>query len=658
MSSSTSLLIGLTGIARLAGVQRPVASVWRSRFSTGEDAFPSAVKQNDGHPLFDAIDVARWLERTEHGNNPDAVADAAATAAPSDFDVSDAADVDVVDALLALRTAAGQSVGAMSRAELTALALEVDPGDAFLRAEIERAPLGWAEWADVLADAAYTAAQGARVIERRHAATRASAGSAGPLTPVGENLVITLVSALVSPLTSRLRIGAGISPAFAMDVLREVGDELDVESPAGEAGRRIRRRLVCEAIATPSSAVDETSSSVHIHRLPTDSWSDAAAVLRDADEIALALASADRALIVAPSWAFTDALAGADDLARTTVLRSGRVRAVVRFGPGLVATAPRESMSVWVLGPPVGEVPIAERFTAIADLTDVDLSAAARHDVTSDVVAAMGSARDVRAHSFRFARLARTSSLLSSRGPLTAGSTARRSRSAVADQELPARIDRARDALGPDAPGPAPVAADVVALPAARVDGLLAARHLRALGGIRVDSTEFSSSGLVAVSADDLDDPTRIGERRVEPLEFATRHPSAKLTLPGDVIFRTSPTPRAWVDVDGSKVVVYPARVLRIDASDSGGLVPELIAADIATSRGGAGAWRRWMLRRVAPSQVAPLRASLTDLAHRRAELLRRVDALDIYTDLLASGITSGVVTLTEPAASAASVKK
>ena len=67
MPSHTPLLIDLTGVARLAEVQRPVASVWRTRFASSSDPFPQIVSSSGGRPLFDAISVAQWLTRTDRG---------------------------------------------------------------------------------------------------------------------------------------------------------------------------------------------------------------------------------------------------------------------------------------------------------------------------------------------------------------------------------------------------------------------------------------------------------------------------------------------------------------------------------------------------------------------------------------------------------------
>jgi hypothetical protein len=109
------------------------------------------------------------------------------------------------------------------------------------------------------------------------------------------------------------------------------------------------------------------------------------------------------------------------------------------------------------------------------------------------------------------------------------------------------------------------------------------------------------------------------------------------------------------VDREGSSVVVHPARVLRISPADPGGLVPHLVALDIARATGDPGAWRRWRLRRVAPPSTRSLDRALAEIAAQRLALAERMDALDAYSDLLAHGVAAGVVTLTEPAADAAS---
>ena len=653
MPLHTPLLIDLTGVARLAEVQRPVASVWRTRFASSSDPFPQIVSTSGGRPLFDAMSVAHWLTRTDRGNNPDAVADAAAAATPPEFDITNASHVAAVDALLALRAASGEAVGDTDPDELQRRSTEIDPEDACLASETAAANLAWAEWADLLADAAYSPLEASRILEHRHAATTSSAGSTGPLSTEADALLVSLAGALIVEHSAELVVHGAISASLAAELLSHVGDHIELVVPTTPEGRSIRRRILCDGMPLPPSSSTTDDPRLFITRLPSSTATTAPEMLDVINELALTMHDDDRAIVVAPAAVLTDALATADDLARTDVLRSGRIRAIAKLPAGLVTTAPREALALWVLGRETGDVPIADRFTAVADLADAPLTAATRADLTSDVLAAMGSAFDVRAHAFRFTRLARTTSLLASRGALLTGSSPRIAAQPVRD--LPALIDQARSALGDDAPGRPTTTTPGPTQPAADLETLIAERHVQMLPGTRIDADEYAESGLVTIDAADLEHPAGIGGRRVGPLVFAARHPSARLTVAGDIVFRTAPTPRAWVDPDGSKVVAHPARVLRINPKDPGGLVPELVAADIARAAGGPGAWRRWRLRRVAPQFSAPLREALAELAAHRSSLARQIEALDTYSDLLTAGVVAGAVTLTQDAADAAS---
>lgn len=656
MPSHPPLLIDLTGVARLADVQRPVASMWRARFTSSGDPFPGVVAEKAGRALFDAMSVAQWLTRTEHGNNPDAVADAAASAEPRGFDVADASHVAAVDALLALRAISGEAVGGSTRDEVRRRAVAADPHDDCMVTESATAEPAWTEWADLLADAAYSPIEASRLLERRHSATRSSSGSSGALISEADALLVALTESLIATPSTTLVMGPGITPALAETLHSRVGEDVELLVPATGAGRGIRRHLLCDGVALPSSLPNAAGTRLVVVRLPSPDVKTTVEKLQAMDELVLAMRDRDRAVVIAPAGVLTNALSRSDELARTDVLRSGRVRAIVKLPAGLITTAPREALALWVFGRETGDIPIGDRFTAVADLTGAELTVATRADLTSDVLAAMGSAREVRAHAFRFTRLVRTTSLLAARGALVSGEAAPApAPTARSSRDLPALMDQAFIDLGEDAPERAASSEPGQAVPSAYVEELIAARNLRVVSGIRLAPDEASESGLVVVGAEDLDDPARIGERRVDPLVFAARHRSARLTVAGDVVFRTAPTPRAWVDPDGSKIVAHPARVFRIDPADPGGLVPELVAADIERSACGPGSWRRWSLRRVAPRVAKPLRNSLSDVELRRKALARRIEALDTYAELLMAGVASGVVTLSDDVADAPS---
>ena len=647
MPTSPPLLIDLAGVARLADVRRPVASVWRTRFASGADPFPAPVSARSGRAFFDGEAVARWLVRTEHGNNPDAVADAAASATPDGFDIADPRHVAAVDALLALHAASGGPSDDRTPAELRRRAADADPDNACLVDEVAHASGDWVEWASRLADAAYSAVQASRLLERRHAAVSRSAGSAGALTPAAEALLVSLVDALRIGDLAELILDGGIDPSLGAELIAQAGDGVEVVVKPSAAGRRVRRRLLCDAVAQPAAMSRGDGPRLHVIRLPSDDVRTAAAMLGVVDDLALGMRDHDRAVVLAPASALLERLSRTGDATRTDVLRTGRVRAIVRLPVGVVSSSWREVLALWVLGREAAKVPLAERFTAVADLTDRPLTPATLADLASDVLAAMGTVRDLRAHAFRFAGLVRTTALLAARGDLMprGGLPAWERLS----HDLAARLDHAHRALGEDAPGGAPAGAPGPRVGAARVEDLLADRHLRLISGTRVAPEELTDTGWIVVGAEELEDPARLGGRRVDPLAFPARHPSAQLTAAGDVIFRTAPTPKAWVDADGSKVVAHPARVLRVRAADPGGLIPELVAADIARAPGGPAAWRRWRMRRVAPAAAAPLRAALAKIATRRAGLDRRIRALDDYSELLADGVVAGVVTLPAP---------
>ena len=65
--------LSMQSVANLAHVRRPVVSMWRSRHGNSNPPFPTALQTEP--LLFDAEEVAAWLEETGRGNNPDARAE-------------------------------------------------------------------------------------------------------------------------------------------------------------------------------------------------------------------------------------------------------------------------------------------------------------------------------------------------------------------------------------------------------------------------------------------------------------------------------------------------------------------------------------------------------------------------------------------------------
>ena len=647
MSTAPSLLIDLAGVARLADVQRPVASMWRSRFASASDPFPRAFGEKDGRTQFDAQEVADWLVRTGHGNNPKAREDAAASAAPPDFSFADSSSVAELEALISLH-AQVEDLSGLEPSKIEEAGAELDPRDVTLRAEIAahvRRGAPWVEYAALLIDAAYSPSAALALVTHRHAVSQRATGSAGQLVGDAIALVVDAALAFVRE-GDAVRLDAR-DAALSSTIAGRLGDDVSIVLPAKAESRRVRRQLLVDGHWL-ADREEPAPRFVAIARVPSHRGDDVAVILRSVDEVSLSLRHPDAAVVIGPARALVDPLAPVDERARADILRSGRVRGIARLSAGLVDSATRESLALWVFGPQAGDVPPAERVTAVADLSASQLTPATRADLISDLMAGMGNGRDQRAHRFRFASFVRTASLQARSGSLVASAIRKPVLATTDTAELPALLDLAAAAVRDDIP-PVQIAPDSHDVPrAASLPALIEARHVRRIQGVRLDLALLGSEGLIVVTPSDLDDPASIGRTRIEQFAFAARHPHAQLTRPGDVVFRTSPSAAAWVDVDGSKIVAYPARVLRVTADDPGGLVPEVVAADITGATAGPGAWKRWMLRRVAPQTIAPLRRALAEITTTREELKSRASRLSDYAALIVAGATSGAVTMTD----------
>ncbi|MCD2168294.1 hypothetical protein LPW41_01135 [Microbacterium sp. JC 701] len=639
------LFIDLAGVSRLAGVRRSVASMWRTRFNDGPDAFPAPVFEEEGRPQFSAPDVAEWLARTDHGKNPHAAADVASVAAPRGLSFSDAQAVAELEALVALSHFT-EGLDGSTGADIARFAREVDSSDDFLRREIEehaRRGSPWVEYALSLTDSVYSPSAAIQLIAGRSSSVGRATASAGALAPEAKALVVEMVRMLAHE-DSVVRLDPHDASLSSM-LAQKLGDGVSLSLPPDVPARRLKRRLLVDGHTLID---DATLPAVIVTRVPATRGADVSSMLHIAEEVALSLRAADSAVVVGPSRALVDELPRSEERERADILRSGWVRGIVRLGEGLVPSASRESLSLWVLGNPAGAPAIADRFTATADLSAVSLTPAARFDMVSDIAAAMGAARDVQARQFRFAGLVPTTSLQARSESLVTSSARRVKRSPSTGAEVAARLDIAGDSIRADfvpveidpsphdVPRPAPVS------------DLIRNRHLRVVSGTRVRSELFGSDGLVVVCVSDLDDPSTIGGARIDQLTFASEHSRASLTQPGDIVFRTSPTAAAWVDRDGSKVVAYPARVLRINKKDPGGLVSEVVAADIFDAMTGPGAWKRWTFRRVDHRSAAPLARALNTIAEARANLEARSARLNEYAALLVTAATSGAVALVD----------
>ena len=189
----------------------------------------------------------------------------------------------------------------------------------------------------------------------------------------------------------------------------------------------MRRRLRVHGVDSGQIRVDAKwrfavhGPVVHVAQYPSpgEPGIGAAQILSAVEHLVLQMDDQQRAVIIAPARVLCDVpLTAAGAGLRSGLLRTGRVRAIVRLPQGLLRSKPREAQALWVLGPSFAEVPIAERWTMVADLSTRTLTEDVSQDLISDIVASMGNRATIRAHSFRFARLVQTRLLLASRKSL------------------------------------------------------------------------------------------------------------------------------------------------------------------------------------------------------------------------------------------------
>lgn len=672
--TDSALRMTLSDIASLAQVQRPVVSMWRKRSSGGAAPFPSAVSVLNGVEQFDADDVTAWLRATGRGNNPEAGNDVAmfARLATSMEEPRDSRQTfDGLTALLALKVITGESLSRSTAADLLDAADEADPDDVFLYSEMEAlgsALPGLASFADRLVDSAFSAPAAFEKLLAHRFKDGLREQSDTALAEAALKLVGAAAMELAVALDSKV-LFVDATPGGSdvmLSIVEHHGESQSITFLAadhhGGASRLARRRLAVHGAESGPVKIDANGAfavngpAVHVAQYPApgNPSLDTTGILNSIENIILQMDDSQRAVVLAPARVLCDALAGESGNLRSDLLRSGRVRAIVRLQPGLLRAKPREPQALWVLGPSFAEVPIAERWTMVADLGTIPLTLDVSQDLISDVVASMGDRATIRAHSFRFARLVQSRVLLAGTGTLVNHPPVK-STTAAAGAEAALRIEELVRGLSTGSSGAATLpavqpAAGGASLRAATVQELINAGNLRYLQGIRLNEADQNSQGGSRIlGRDEVIDLHNTKPRFITLLDFAANYPGGHLTEPGDVVFCTSPRPAAMIDAEGGAVVVFPARILRIDRGDPGGLLPAVVVTDINRLKAADKSWQNWRLGRTSEVQRSPLAKALESLQHEQAQARQRLKHLEELATLITDGVAGGSLTLTDP---------
>ena len=117
----------------------------------------------------------------------------------------------------------------------------------------------------------------------------------------------------------------------------------------------------------------------------------AADILEKINKLTLQTTDAHRVVVIGPAGVLTDSLAGRDDrFARDAILRTDRLRAIVRLPQGLLTPRPRERMALMCFGSATTVKGTRDRTILTADLSNVSLDAASVDDLVTDIVAGLG----------------------------------------------------------------------------------------------------------------------------------------------------------------------------------------------------------------------------------------------------------------------------
>ncbi|NLU84074.1 hypothetical protein [Rhodococcus sp. HNM0569] len=679
------LLLSKPAIAELAKVQRPVVTMWIKRHRASADPFPSPAATYAGVDHYAADDVVRWIRGRGLGNSETLVEDLALHAVLGhESALSPEAVVAGVSALLCVKALLGVQLSELDAEDLLDEVDALDPGDRFLFREIEE--LGdevevLGRHVDTMSDAAYTPAEAFESLMRQRFRRGIRDLSESALRPAALSLTARITAA-VSDHDGAVFVDPSADGSDILVALRwmlpEFSEAVAMTGWSDTPGSRLaRRRLVVHQWRVESTPDDvgvrgPATFVTQYPALGSPDMSDAE-ILSAMDDLALGMRDGQSAVVIGPASALVDPLADRDaEAVRSALLRSDRVRAVLRLPEGLMVSRPGLSTALWVLGSADASIKPSDRWTVLADLRGAELDEYVIESAITDVLAAMGPWESLRAHSFRIGGVYKTAGLLASGSllpprphrPLRPRHAGAEAAGQVVDlvgayRESAARVD-------PQLTVPVEYRA---APPAPTVSaGMLAAsRELAVVPGNRIDPADLVSAaedgpGVVRViGPDEVLGRRALGERGVGRLEFTTRHPSGRYTEPGDIVFCTSPDFGVFVDAEGSSVVLAPARVMRVKDPQASGLVPELIAGHLRAAGVGERApgavrrgkpWRAWEIPRVEPERVPAVTAMLADLRRRRQVAEEVVATIDRLTGTLVDGVGRGALVVEEQAVS------
>lgn len=418
-----------------------------------------------------------------------------------------------------------------------------------------------------------------------------------------------------------------------------------------------------ESLAITSDPVDR-SQATHLAQFPAPGAQDddPKTILQGIDDLVLELAPQQSAVIIAPANVLVDSSQDKElTNIRASILRMGRVVAAARLPRGHFLYKSRTALALWIIGPDISEVPLAERRIMLADLSELALDDGVIADFVSDLAASFLDAQGLRAHSFRFAQWGRTSKLIATSDGLLPRHRFSR-KAMVEDSTLRAKhqveFEQSLVALNKTAPERPIFQMELQPRISKEeteyrsgvltISDLIAHGTLQLLSGTRfaAESLQTNGSGGIRVwSPADLQSgsPSSV----ISYFDLAQSYGRSVITEPGDVIFTSIGIPAAQVDLEGSKVVNFPVRILRIKPTSSPRIHPAVLASDINKRQ--PADWRKWEIRQVHPDTFDAMARAFQLLDAERTIAAQRMRLLDDVSQQITNALMSGGLEILVP---------
>lgn len=671
--------VTLGEIKELAEVGRPTVSNWRRRHAS----FPEAVGGSESKPLFDAEEIAGWLderpvpdgERHADGTLPTygerfreglrlrrLVTLGHGTLRPEELIVR----------ALAVAAMAGEGGGSLKESLPATLLPDFDAaGDELLRTVRELAEeLG----------SAGAAAEAVLQLAGRLESDLAMDATPRPVTELIDVLAQPVLS-VAGPVTM-LNLCAGTGDVL-LELAADVG-ETGVAAVEPDALRRtvLRYRLLAHW-AAGETLVCSDPMELHEQGFPQadlvvadppyasgERERDEDGPLRWAVEAVERLGEGGKGLVVVPSWTLSRPRGGtttANTRMREDLLKSGAVEAIVQL-PRRIHTFRTGAEHALLVLRSTRRAPTAARVLLIdADRLARRVGDAWQRNVEA-LLSSTGTPVPEEAQSLPVASAGPGSSyLLDGRSLLPAHRLASPEKgldhfaaTVEARQSAYVVLPHLKQWIGDLGVGKREHRAEHF-----KVGGQLKAGQLKLLPGHRIKESDIGDAGVPVIGREEMLGALPVGERRIM-LEDLAAYPQSLMTEQGDIFLLTEHGVRTQVDDAGGCVLLAPVQGLRIaayrkylmDLAAGETVRPEglwmrphalarLLAAPRNQERGSGSLVRRVSVKdmdlpQLPPEEIADLEAVLAETERHRAEVRRQLSALDTLAERLAAGVADG----------------